>query len=270
MELEKLKQILEASLMVANGPLSFDRINQLFIEDGDGAPSRDQLRTALEELENDYHHAGIELVRVGSGYRFQARSGVSDWINRLWDERRPRYSRALLETLAIVAYRQPITRGEIENIRGVAVSTNIMRTLLEREWVRIVGHRDVPGKPAVYATTKIFLDYFNLGSLDDLPSLAELKDIDDINADLFADVNEPNVNGAELPADAEELPPASEDDEPVAPYDETRIGVSGPQAVADDADVVKVVGDADSEAVDEPPEIPSGAAPDPDIAAKTG
>ncbi len=192
MELEKIKQILEASLMVAAGPLSFDRIHQLFAEDGDAAPSRDQLRTALEELENDYHHSGIELVKVASGYRFQARETVAPWINRLWDDRRPRYSRALLETLAIIAYRQPITRGEIENIRGVAVSTNIIRTLIEREWVRIVGHRDVPGKPAVYATTKEFLDYFNLESLGDLPSLAELKDIDDINADLFAEMPLPD------------------------------------------------------------------------------
>ena len=191
MELEKLKQILEAALMVAASPVNFDRLHKLFSDDGDAAPSRDQLRTALEELENDYHHGGIELVRVASGYRFQARAEVAGWISRLWDEKHPRYSRALLETLAIIAYRQPITRGEIENIRGVAVSTNMVRTLMEREWVRIVGQRDVPGKPAVYATTKQFLDYFNLASLADLPSLAELKDIDDINADLFADAGIP-------------------------------------------------------------------------------
>lgn len=188
MELEKLKQIIEAVLMVAATPVSFDRLNQLFNNDGDARPSREDLRTALEELENDYISCGIELVNVGSGYRFQARAEFAEWINRLWDEKNPRYSRALLETLAIIAYRQPITRGEIENIRGVAVSTNMIRTLLDREWVRIVGHRDVPGKPALYATTKQFLDYFNLAALSDLPSLAELKDIDELNVDLFAEL----------------------------------------------------------------------------------
>lgn len=203
MEPEKLKQILEAALMVAASPVSFDRLHQLFNEDGKAVPSREQLRTALEELENDYHNCGIELVQVGSGYRFQARAEVAGWISRLWDEKRPRYSRALLETLAIVAYRQPITRGEIESIRGVAVSTNIVRTLIEREWVRVVGHRDVPGKPAVYATTKQFLDYFNLKSLGDLPSLAELTDIDEINADLFADVANAEASESVIEVDAQ-------------------------------------------------------------------
>lgn len=197
MEIEKLKQIVEAALMVAAAPVSFDRLCELFSDDGDAAPSRGQLRTALEELENDYQHCGIELVQVASGYRFQARIEVSGWISHLWDEKRPRYSRALLETLAIIAYRQPITRGEIENIRGVAVSTNIIRTLMERDWARIVGHRDVPGKPAVFATTKPFLDYFNLASLADLPSLAELADVDDINADLFADADAVHVSATD-------------------------------------------------------------------------
>ncbi len=173
--------------MVAASPVSFDRLYQLFSDDGEQAPTRERLRSILKELENDYYHSGIELVHVSSGYRFQARKEVAGWISRLWDEKRPRYSRALLETLAIIAYRQPITRGEIEKIRGVAVSTNIVRTLIEREWVRVVGHRDVPGKPAIYATTKQFLDYFNLQSLSELPSLAELTDIDGLNTDLFAD-----------------------------------------------------------------------------------
>ena len=228
MELEKLKQILEAALMVAGGPVSFDRINQMFADDGDRAPSREQLRTALEELENDYHHAGIELVKVASGYRFQARADVADWVNRLWEEKRPRYSRALLETLAIVAYRQPITRGEIESIRGVAVSTNIMRTLLEREWVRVVGHRDVPGKPAVYATTKAFLDYFNLASLEELPSLAELKDIDDINADLFADPNTADADDGTDDADA------TPDDDGIGATAEAGAAAPEPDTDADD------------------------------------
>ena len=184
MEAERLKQVLEAALMITESPLSLDRMMGLFEEDED-PPKRDKVRRTLEELEVDYENSGIELALVASGYRFQARAEVAPWMNRLFEERRPTYSRALLETLAIVAYRQPITRGEIENIRGVAVSTGIIRTLLEREWVRVVGHRDVPGKPAVYATTKMFLDYFNLSTIEQLPSLAELKDFDDMNADLF-------------------------------------------------------------------------------------
>ncbi len=238
MEIEKLKQILEAALMVAASPVSFDRLHQLFSEDGDQAPTRDQLRTVLEELENDYHHSGIELVQVGSGYRFQARAEVASWISRLWDEKRPRYSRALLETLAIIAYRQPITRGEIESIRGVAVSTNIVRTLMEREWVRIVGHRDVPGKPAVYATTRQFLDYFNLRSLADLPSLAELTDIDDLNTDLFADANvEPANEADQLTAVSSSAAPRQ--DEPGRDQLETD------EADANDADAEDLEGELD-------------------------
>ncbi|MGR8950150.1 MAG: SMC-Scp complex subunit ScpB, partial [Gammaproteobacteria bacterium] len=200
MEAEKLKKILEAALMITESPLTLDRLMGLF-EDDETPPKRDKVRRTLEELEVDYENAGIELVQVASGYRFQARAEVAPWMNRLFEERRPKYSRALLETIAIIAYRQPITRGEIESIRGVAVSTGIIRTLLEREWVRVVGHRDVPGKPAVYATTKIFLDYFNLASIDELPSLAELKDFDDINADLFKDQNVDEGGEGAAPAD---------------------------------------------------------------------
>ena len=204
MEAEKLKQVLEAALMITESPLSLDRLMSLF-EDDEDPPKRDKVRRTLEELEVDYENSGIELKQVASGYRFQARETVAPWMNRLFEERRPKYSRALLETLAIIAYRQPITRGEIENIRGVAVSTGIIRTLLEREWVRVVGHRDVPGKPAVYATTKTFLDYFNLASIDQLPSLAELKDFDDINADLFRD------QGVDEGGEGREPPPQSDD-----------------------------------------------------------
>lgn len=259
MELEKLKQVLEAALMVAATPVSFDRLVQLFSEDGDNAPSRDRLRTALEELENDYHHSGIELVKVASGYRFQARAEVAEWISRLWDERRPRYSRALLETLAIIAYRQPITRGEIENIRGVAVSTNIIRTLLEREWVRVVGHRDVPGKPAVYATTKQFLDYFNLASLEDLPSLAELKDIDDINADLFAEVG-PSEQAAEGEATevVEDVDAGAAVDEEITTEaglldTETAMDTAVPDTeAAQDEETLRGAGEPGTEAVEDP------------------
>jgi len=182
---EKIKNIIEAALLTASEPLSIQRLAELFAPDLGEAPERAVIRRALEALRQDYTGRGVELTEVASGYRFQTRADLAPWINRLWEERPHRYSRALLETLAIVAYRQPITRGEIEDIRGVSVSPNIIKTLTEREWVRVVGHRDVPGRPAVYATTLQFLDYFNLRSLSELPSLAELRDIDDINLDLF-------------------------------------------------------------------------------------
>lgn len=187
MDETELKILVEALLMASESPVSLDRLLAVLQRGETRARSKDELRAIIAELRADYAGRGVELVEVASGYRFQSRSEHAEWIGSLLAERKPRYSRALLETLAIIAYRQPVTRGEIEHIRGVAVSTYIVRTLLEREWVKVVGHRDVPGRPAVYATTKEFLDYFGLTSLDDLPSLAELKDIDDLNADLFAD-----------------------------------------------------------------------------------
>lgn len=186
MELRQLKLILEAALMAFDTPLNLDRLAALFIDEGEAGPTREEILAALAALQADYAEHAVELAEVATGYRFQTRVEFAPWVNRLWEERKPRYSRALLETLAIIAYRQPITRGEIEEIRGVAVSTGITKTLLEREWVRVVGHRDVPGKPAIFATTKRFLEYFNLKALSDLPTLAELKDLDDINPDLFA------------------------------------------------------------------------------------
>ncbi|MDJ0805940.1 MAG: SMC-Scp complex subunit ScpB [Gammaproteobacteria bacterium] len=178
----KLKQIVEAALLAAGRPLNLDQLQALF--DAGQEPEKQQLREVLNELAADYQGKGFELCEVGSGFRIQVRSAYAPWVSRLYAERPPKYSRALLETLALVAYRQPITRGEIEDIRGVSVSTNIIKTLTEREWVRVVGHRDVPGKPALYATTKEFLDYFNLKSLSDLPSLAEIRDLDSINREL--------------------------------------------------------------------------------------
>ncbi len=179
---EKLKQIVEAALLAAGRPLSLDQLLALFEEREQ--PEKKELREVLTSLMEDYQGRGIEVVEVGSGFRIQVRAGLSSWVSRLWAERPPKYSRALLETLALIAYRQPITRGEIEDIRGVSVSSNIIKTLTEREWVRVVGHRDVPGKPALYATTKEFLDYFNLKSLNDLPTLAEIRDLDSINREL--------------------------------------------------------------------------------------
>ena len=174
-EIPSLKNILEAALLAAGGPLSIDQMVQLF-EEGD-TPGRSQIQDALDGLSAEYAERGIELCLVAGGYRIQVRAEISPWVARLWEERPARYSRALLETLALIAYRQPITRGEIEEIRGVSVSTNIIKTLLEREWVRVVGHRDVPGRPALFATTRQFLDYFGLRSLNALPPLAEIKDL---------------------------------------------------------------------------------------------
>ncbi len=185
MSQEKIKNIIEAALMVSDQPLSVTRILNLFEADQNIQPERNDIRAAIEALQQDYEGHGIELVEVASGFRFQARTDYAEWVNRLFDERPPRYSRALLETLAIIAYRQPITRAEIEDIRGVSVSGGIVKTLQEREWVKVVGHRDVPGKPELLATTKTFLDYFNLKKLSDLPALADIKDFDSINPDLF-------------------------------------------------------------------------------------
>ncbi|VAW76361.1 Segregation and condensation protein B [hydrothermal vent metagenome] len=178
----RIKHIVEAVLMAAGKPLTLERLLAVF---GDGEkPERDQISQAIAALQEDYAERGLELVQVGSGYRIQVGQDMEPWVSRLIEEKTAKYSRALLETLALVAYRQPITRGEIEDIRGVSVSTSIMKTLQEREWVRIVGHRDVPGRPAMYGTTREFLDYFNLKGLDDLPTLMELRDIDTINAEL--------------------------------------------------------------------------------------
>lgn len=179
---QELKNIVEGALLAAGRSLSLDAMQELFLEDG--RPDKGQLRKVLEQLREDFAERSIEIRETGSGFRIQVRQDYSEWVSRLWEERPTRYSRALLETLALVAYRQPITRGEIEEVRGVSVSTSIMRTLQERDWVRIVGHRDVPGRPAMYGTTKTFLDYFGLKSLDELPTLAELRDIDSINVEL--------------------------------------------------------------------------------------
>ena len=177
-----LVQILEGALLAAGEPLSVQRMTLLFEENE--RPTKDEIKAAIESVEERCEGRGYELVHVASGYRFQVRQDLAQWVGRLWQERPARYSRALMETLSLIAYRQPITRGEIEEIRGVAVSTNIIKTLLEREWVRVVGHRDVPGRPAMYATTRQFLDYFNLKSLDQLPPLAEIKELDNLSGEL--------------------------------------------------------------------------------------
>ncbi|MBC8271097.1 MAG: SMC-Scp complex subunit ScpB [Gammaproteobacteria bacterium] len=197
-EIPALKQIIEGAILAADQPLSIDLMIHLFEHE---PPTRAEVREALATITEECDGKGFELKEVASGYRFQVKTEYGQWVSRLWDERPPRYTRALLETLALIAYKQPITRGDIEEIRGVTVSTNIMRTLLEREWIRVVGHRDVPGKPAIYATTKSFLDYFNLSSLDELPTLSEIKDLDKVNEELDLDDEIVESRTLEIPTD---------------------------------------------------------------------
>lgn len=173
---EKIGQIIEAALLAAEGPLTVENLFKLFA-DGELAEEngRKQIRDVLAALEEACGDRGVELIHVASGFRYQAKQELSAWVSRLWEEKPPRYTRALLETLALVAYKQPVTRGDIEQIRGVGVSQNIMRTLLERDWIRVVGQREAPGRPSLYGTTKTFLDYFNLNNLDQLPPLEEIR-----------------------------------------------------------------------------------------------
>ncbi|RMG51297.1 MAG: SMC-Scp complex subunit ScpB [Gammaproteobacteria bacterium] len=203
METDRIRDILEAVLMAAGKPLSIEQLEAVF-EGEEVRPPRNLLREALEQLERDYAERPLELRRVASGWRFQIRADYAPWVQRLWEEKPPRYSRALLETLALIAYRQPITRGEIEEIRGVSVSSHIIKTLQEREWVRVVGHLEVPGRPALYGTTRQFLDYFNLRSLDDLPTLAELRDLDALHPELnLPDPDQMTEDGAAAETTAE-------------------------------------------------------------------
>jgi len=182
MELSEIKYFIESALLAAGRPLSIDQIKDLF--DESTAPEKSQLREAIAGLSEDYAGRGIEIAEVASGFRMQVKASMAERLHRLWEERPPRYSRALFETLALIAYRQPMTRGEIEEVRGVSVSSNIVRSLLEREWIRVVGHRDVPGRPALFGTTKLFLDYFGLKKLEDLPPLADLSDWESLRVQL--------------------------------------------------------------------------------------
>jgi segregation and condensation protein B len=207
---QQLKNILEAAMLAAGEPLSVERLLALFPEEA--RPEAAEMREALASLGEDCAERGIELKEVSSGFRLQVKRDLAPWVSRLYEERTPRYSRALLETLVLIAYRQPITRAEIEDIRGVTVSSNIIKTLQEREWIRVVGHREVPGKPALFGTTREFLDYFNLKSLGDLPSLAEIRSLEMIASDL-ADILPPmagEVSAAEADTDTEEHEPAAE------------------------------------------------------------
>jgi segregation and condensation protein B len=197
-----VKNVIEAALLAAGRPLTMDELVGVFDERDGSNP--DEVRGALAALTADYETRGLELLEVASGYRIQIRATVAEPVSRLWQERPAKYSRALLETLALVAYRQPITRGEIEQIRGVAVNPNIIKTLLERNWIRVVGHRDVPGKPELLGTTREFLDYFSLKKLDDLPTLAQLKELEDLRVQLTLPGADPQVlTASDADADAE-------------------------------------------------------------------
>ena len=208
-----VKNVIEAALLAAGRPVTLDELVAVFDERDAG--NADEVRAAVAALAADYETRGLELLEVASGYRIQIRASVAQPVSRLWQERPAKYSRALLETLALVAYRQPITRGEIEQIRGVAVNPNIIKTLLERSWIRVVGHRDVPGKPELLGTTREFLDYFSLKKLDDLPTLAQLKELEDLRVQLSLPGAEPEVSAAaEEGADpVGELEAQAEDDE---------------------------------------------------------
>jgi len=201
---KELKPVVEGLVFAADDPMSIKDLFAIFTDHT--AIEQVQIKEVLDELKEDYAGSGLELKEVGSGFRFQVREKHAEWISKLWQERPARYSRASLETLALIAYRQPITRAEIEDVRGVSVSSNIIKTLLEREWVRVVGHRDVPGKPALYSTTKEFLDYFNLKTLEDLPPLSELKDIDAINEQLnLGDAPAANADEVNSDRDLDEM-----------------------------------------------------------------
>ncbi|MEB8433010.1 SMC-Scp complex subunit ScpB [Cocleimonas sp. KMM 6892] len=182
MQIEKLQNILEALLISAEKPLSIDKLLGFF--QTEDLVNRNDVKQALALIQKTFEARGFELIETASGFRFQTKSEYKQWVTQHWDEKPARYSRALLETLALIVYRQPITRAEIEDIRGVAVSSNIIKTLQERDWIRVVGHKEVPGRPALLGTTRQFLDYFNLKSLDEMPSLSEIQDIDKLYPEL--------------------------------------------------------------------------------------
>jgi segregation and condensation protein B len=211
-----VKNVVEAALLAAGRPLTMDELVSVFDErDGSNA---EEVRGALAALTTDYETRGLELLEVASGFRIQIRAAVAQPVSRLWQERPAKYSRALLETLALVAYRQPITRGEIEQIRGVAVNPNIIKTLLERNWIRVVGHRDVPGRPELLGTTREFLDYFSLKKLDDLPTLAQLKELEDLRVQLTLPGADPQVPAA-IAEDTDVPPDDEEESDPAGAQD---------------------------------------------------
>lgn len=206
-----INRIVEAALLAANQPLALAQLHALFPEDAPAPPG--SVEAALEHLREACADRGVELVEVASGFRYQVKADVHGWVARLWTERKTKYTRATLETLALIAYRQPITRGEIEQVRGVAVSSNIIQALEEREWIRVVGHRDVPGRPALYGTTRGFLDYFGLKRLDELPPLSELKDIGELEPQLPLDPDQAPAQAGIAGADQDHAQDQDQDDD---------------------------------------------------------
>ena len=246
MDAVEIKHFVEAALLAAGRALSVDQLQKLF--DGRMAPEKSEIRAAITTLNEEYEGRGILISEVASGFRIQVKATMADQLHKLWEERPPRYSRALFETLALVAYRQPITRGEIEEIRGVSVSPNIVRSLLERDWVRIVGHRDVPGRPEMFGTTRTFLDYFGLKKLEDLPPLADLSDWESLRVQLnLPEVEEdtgPEIASVtDLPVlhpegtdeTTEELPDVETDSTAMAQLDELVVNEWPDPTGADDA-----------------------------------
>jgi len=209
MDSQQLKNVIEAALLAAGEPLTLEQLRTLFGDSEKDGPERAEIRETLKELTDEYASRGIEIREVASGFRIQVREEMAQWLTKLWEDRPPRYSRALMETLAIVVYRQPVTRGDIEEIRGVSVTSNIIRTLLERDWIKVVGHRDVPGKPAMFGSTRAFLDYFGLKKLDDLPPLAELAAMEPVAVQL-----ELGTADQEAPAEAQSEDAQAEQGEP--------------------------------------------------------
>ena len=193
----KISQVIEAVLLSASRPIDVQEIERVFPEDE--KPTREEIRQALQEIEEQCKDRGVELKKVSSGYRLQVRQSLSSYVAKLWEERPQRFSKATLETLALIAYRQPITRGEIEEIRGVTIGTQLMRGLMERGWVKIVGHRDVPGRPSLYSTTKEFLDYFGLQHLRELPELPELPDLQSLDLELPLEADNSSTDKEEMP-----------------------------------------------------------------------
>lgn len=228
MDQTEIKYFIEAALLAAGRPLSIDQLQSLF--DGRSAPPKPEIREAIASLIDEYKDRGITIAEVASGFRMQITAGMAERLGKLWEERPPRYSRALFETLALIAYRQPITRGEIEDVRGVSVSSNIVRTLLDRDWIRVVGHRDVPGRPEMFGTTRNFLDYFGLKKLDDLPDLADLSDWESLRIQL--DLPAVDEEAAAAPEEPTDVPVLYSEDEAEA-------------AVAEDSDSEEAPGDSE-------------------------
>lgn len=259
----EIKHILEAALLAADEPLSQARLASLFPEDE--RPSNTDIGKALEAIAEACADRGVELREVASGFRLQVKNDLQPWVARLWTEKPQKYSRAMLETLALIAYRQPITRGEIESVRGVSLSSNIIRSLQEREWIRIVGHRDVPGKPALFGTTKTFLDYFELKSLDELPTLAEIKDMDTLEPELEFEGTARDEALAEADSETD-----SEDDDDLAMAAATDVGMETEDAPVVDEDLDDAFAELDQafraaddvDLMEDEPEADAGVDPD--------